>query len=332
MYQLSKYIYLLIFIKGRLYRVLVTIKEIADKCGVSIATVSRAFTPNSVINPQTKDKILKVAKELDYRPNIMARGLKNSNTQTVGIIVPSIDNYFYLDVLKHIEYCLHKYGYRLIVSFIQRGGYGEKEALNTIEDSRADALIFSPRNTENSDIVNRLKNKIHMLQLFTAPYNDISSIIMDDVYGTKIATEHLISNGYKRILYIGGDERVQGYYEALENAGIEIDENLVSLNWGISEEDVKQKILSLNPSAIIGVARQAETAWCAITSLNIHIPFIAYDDVNWVKMFDITAVAHPLDEIAENIVEYIISCIEQKSNQSINKIIKPFLIERSSSK
>ena len=313
---------------------MITIKDIADKCGVSIATVSRAFSSNSIISPHTKEKILKTAEELGYRPNLMARGLKNSKTQTVGIIIPSIDNYFYLDVLKHLELNLHKFSYRLLINFIQHNGYNEADALCAMEDSQTDALIFSPRNTQNSEIVNRLKNKTNLLQLFTAPYKDISSVVTNDVYGVKKATEYLISNGYSRILYVGGDERVKGYFNALSNAGIIADNDLVLLNWENSPEIIKEKIISKKADAVIGIARQAETVWHALSRLykdnHLNIPFIAYDDVNWVKMLDISAVAHPLDKIAEYIVEYIISRNKNNSEKLYKKIVKPFLIKRSS--
>ena len=175
-----------------------------------------------------------------------------------------------------------------------------------------------------------------MLQLFTAPYNDISGIVMDDKYGVRIAMDHLISRGYKRILYIGGDNRVKGYYEALAAAEIPADESLVSLNWSVSEAEICDKIKKLHPDAILGIARQAQTAWCALCALQREgipeLPFVAYDDVNWVKMFNITAVAHPLQEIAETVTQYIFACITSDSNEYTHRVIKPFLIERLTSK
>ena len=308
---------------------MITIKDVAKECGVSIATVSRAFTADAVIKADTRRFVIETAERLGYRPNILARGLKNSRTQMVGMIIPSIDNHFYLDVLKYIECELHNHGYRLTVSFIQYGVYDEKDALATIEDSHVDVLIFSPRNTDNRDTIMRMNKNIQMLQLFTAPYNEIPGILMDDEYGTGIATEHLISRGYKRILYVGGDERIEGYYATLAKAGIAVDNSLVSLNWGITDDEAADLIKRTSPSAILGVARQAETAWRALTSLkkNTTIPFVAYDDVNWVKILDITAVSHPLEEIAQTVVNYIM-----KNETDVRKIIKPYLSERSSSK
>lgn len=314
---------------------LVTIKELARECGVSIATVSRAFNPNSVIRPDTREKILKTAAEMGYRPNLMARGLKNARTQTVGMIIPSIDNYFYLDILKPIELSLHSRGYRLLVSFLQYGGYDEKAALSTMRDSHVDALIFSPRNIDNRALVEAMQKEMFVMQLFTAPYEDISSLIMDDVYGAELGTEHLLSLGCRKILYVGGDSRVEGYYSALAKAGIEADSRLISLDWGITTERVREKILSLNPDAVIAVARQAETAWRAITSLRKEnrvawdIPFIAYDDVNWVRMFDITAIAHPLSQIADFVTDSIEASQHSDEKTLFRQVIKPFLIRRS---
>lgn len=272
---------------------------------------------------------------MGYRPNLMARGLKNARTQTVGIIIPSIDNYFYLDILKYIELSLHSRGYRLLVSFIQYGGYDEKAALSTMRDSHVDALIFSPRNTDNRALVEDMQKEMFVMQLFTAPYEEISSLVMDDVYGAELGTSHLLSLGCRKILYVGGDNRVEGYYNALKKAGIEPDDALVSLDWSITSDAVREKIVTLNPDAVMAVARQAETAWCAITSLRKEkgiawdIPFIAYDDVNWVRMFDITAVAHPLAEIADFVTDSIDSSQNSDEKFFLRKTIKPFLIRRS---
>ena len=311
---------------------MITIKDVAKECGVSIATVSRAFTADAVINTDTRRFVIETAERLGYRPNVLARGLKNSRTKMVGMIIPSIDNHFYLDVLKYIECELHNHGYRLTVSFIQYDVYNEKDALATIEDSHVDVLIFSPRNTDNRDTIMRMSKNMQMLQLFTAPYDEIPGIVMDDEYGTELAAEHLISKGYRRILYVGGDERVEGYYKALAKAGIAADNSLVSLDWGITASEAADLIQRTSPSAILGIARQAETAWRALTELKKNnavedIPFVAYDDVNWVKMLDITAVSHPLEEIAQTVVNYIM-----QNENNVRKIIKPFLSERSSSK
>ncbi len=311
------------------------ITDVARMCGVSIATVSRAFSKDSVIKQETRIKILTAAESMGYTPNMVARGLKRSRSQTVGIIIPSIDNYFYIDALKYIEIELQKRGYRLIVSFIYHGVTEERDALEAMSSARLEALILFPRSRINEDYIKKLSIHTKIIQLFTAPYDGYDSLVTDDIYGTEIAARYLTERGHRRILYIGGDARVKGYENALAEQNIAFDPALVSLEWLLDEKILSDMIRSAQPTAVISVARQAEAAWRALSRMKIPVPdslsFIAYDDVNWVKMLNITAVSHPLEEIASTLIErlfYIIGC--ESEPQKIT--VRPFITERESVK
>lgn len=285
-----------------------TIKEVAQAAGVSIASVSRAFKEDAVINPQTRAHILKIADKLNYRPNLVARGLKRSRSQAIGIIIPSIDNYFYVDLLKQLDIALKRQQYRLMVSFIQHGGSDEKEALAAMAASQVEAIIFSPRNRDNAGLVQQLKANTSLLQLFTAPYPELDSLVMDDGSAVADAARYLMERGHQRILYVGGDGRFEGFVQAKQAAGCPAGPEWLCLGWPEAEE-VARRIRSLQPTAILAVARQAEAAWHALKLLGLRIPedisLIAYDDVNWVRMLDITAVAHQFGQIADMAVNQI---------------------------
>lgn len=311
------------------------IMDVARTCGVSIATVSRAFNKDSVIKAETRIKILETAEAMGYTPNMVARGLKRSKSQTVGIIIPSIDNYFYIDALKYIEIELQKRGYRLIVSFIFHGVTEERDALEAMSSARLEALIVFPRSRINEDYIKKLTMQSKIIQLFTAPYDEYDSLVIDDVYGIEIAARYLIDRGHRRILYIGGDSRVKGYENVFAERGIEYDPALISLEWLLDGQKISDIIKSTEPTAIIAVARQAEAVWCALNHMKTIIPddisFIANDDVNWVKMFGITSVSHPLEEIASRLIERLFFIINNGSEpQKIT--IRPFITERSSVK
>jgi len=311
------------------------IMDVARTCGVSIATVSRAFNKNSVIKADTRIKILETAEAMGYTPNMVARGLKRSKSQTVGIIIPSIDNYFYIDALKYIEIELQKRGYRLIVSFIFHGVTEEHEALEAMSSARLEALIIFPRTRINEDYIKKLSMQSKIIQLFTAPYDEYDSLVIDDVYGIESAVRYLIDRGHRRILYIGGDSRVKGYKNVFDERGIQYNPALISLEWLLDEQKISELIKSTEPTAVIAVARQAEAVWCALNHMKTAIPddisFIANDDVNWVKMFGITSVSHPLEEIALRLIERLFFIISNESEpQKIT--IRPFITERTSVK
>ena len=124
---------------------MINMKDLAKACGVSVATVSRVINADPAVKPATKEKVMAAAERLGFSPNLAARSLKLSKSRTVGIIIPSINNYFYIDILKYIEAELRKRGYRLLVSFIYHGVTEERDALEAMSSARLEALIIFPR-------------------------------------------------------------------------------------------------------------------------------------------------------------------------------------------
>ncbi|MHC1694920.1 MAG: LacI family DNA-binding transcriptional regulator [Eubacteriales bacterium] len=311
------------------------IKDVAKQCGVSIATVSRAFDKGSAINADTRERILKYCAEINFRPNIVARGLKRSKTQTVGIIIPSIDNYFYMGLLKYVEAELFRHGYRTLVSFIQHGVSEERDCLESMYDFHVEGLILSPRSRINEELLRDFSSSAAIMQLFTAPYEEYDSVIMDDEDGVKQAVLHLLDKGHRRILYLGGDPRVSGYFAAYGEYGLECDSSLVVREKNISPDAAAVLIKQKAPSAVLAVARNAESAWLGIKQLGLSIPgdisFIAYDDINWMKMLGVTAVSHPLEDIAGAVCRRLIVLLEARERQAAERVVlKSVLTHRES--
>jgi DNA-binding LacI/PurR family transcriptional regulator len=315
---------------------MINMKDLAKACGVSVATVSRVINADPAVKPETREKVLAAAKRLGFTPNLAARSLKLAKSRTVGIIIPSISNQFYYEILGYIEAELNKRGYHLLVSFIQHGVTTERDALEAMSSARLEALILSPRTCDNGEYLRMLSSQLNtkIVQIFTAPFEEYGSLVVDDFYGTYEATRYLIEHGHRRIMYIGGDNRAGGYKSALEAAGLSYDPSLVSLDWLLEEDIVAEMITSKGPTAIIAVARQAEVTWRALRKLKLSVPddisFIAFDDVKWVGMFDITAIAHPLTEIASVLAKQLFYAIDNPDAPPEKTVIKPYLIERSS--
>lgn len=310
------------------------ITELARQCGVSTATISRAFDKNSVMKESTRKKILDTARDYNYSPNLIARSLKKNRTQTVGFVIPSVDNHFYINVLKYIEIELKKYDYRLIISFIQEGVQTENEAISVMLASHVDALIFVPTDSNNSENIRQISNNTYFIQLFGQKYDFLDSVFMDDRNGVKIAVDYLIKKGHRKILYSSECPQYDMYEQAFRENGIEPDFEYILKPYSTVEE-VSQKILILKPSAVLGVALHCETAWRAVRSLGYNVPenisFMAYDDLNWINMLGITAISHNYIDIAENVVKLIMQNLKQK--QQIRHImLMPYITERSSIK
>ena len=105
---------------------MITIQDLARECQVSIATISRAFSPTARINPETREKILKKARELHYVPNTVARSLQGRQTHAVGLIIPEISNSFYISAIQKMEAQYRENGYHFMIGFYQPGTSNER--------------------------------------------------------------------------------------------------------------------------------------------------------------------------------------------------------------
>lgn len=314
--------------------IIVTLKDVAKACGVSVSTVSRAFDKNSRISQPVRQKILSCASELGYTPNLIARSLKNNRSMTIALIIPSIENRFYIDVLQHLELTLHQYGYRLIVAFVQEGVSTERDCLEMTASAHVDGIILLPQDLTNKEYLDTLTKQLKVIQLFSAPYLQIDSVVMDDEKGTEMGTNYLLQRGHKRILYVGGEERIAGLWKAIDNAHISHDQ-VMALPWTVTIDQICNAIQKFHPTAVFAIASTSETAWSAIQQLELTIPedisLIAYDDTKWISLAGLTAIAHDLKEIATVLIAQMMHRLNGNDSSPVEHLVlDPFLIERKS--
>lgn len=204
----------------------VTIYDLAQKLNVSPATVSRGLNNHPSISDGTKKKIVAVAKASGYRINTFAVNLRKQKSNTIGIIVPKLNSYFMSTILAGVEKVANDSGYNLIIS--QSLESMEKEKLNaqTLYNSGVDALLVSLAydTVDYTHYQPYIQNKIPLIFIDRVPtLEDCPTIVIDNQLAGFEATEHLISQGCKNILYIGGNlkqavysERFLGYKAALK--------------------------------------------------------------------------------------------------------------------
>lgn len=210
----------------------VTLRELASRAGVSVATASFALNNDSRINPETRKRIHKLAKELGYVPDARGRALATRATRIVGVVVQGIRNPFYSEVVDAVKAAMEGGGYTVIL-----GSYGVDEEgliryIETFKSNIADGVIFAPgapRGTEQARLIGELAEFVPVVFIDGDEYSSIP-IVKPDVDGAAYqATQHLIQLGHRRIAYAGPllEERVNGYRRALAEHGIPVDESLV---------------------------------------------------------------------------------------------------------
>lgn len=313
---------------------IVTLKDIAKACDVSVSTVSRAFDKSSRISQPVRQRILSCASEMGYTPNLIARSLKSNRTMNIALIIPTIENRFYIDVLKHLEIHLHQYGYRLIVSFIQPGITTERECLEMMAAAQVDGIIMIPEHTTDEAYIMNLAEKVKIIQLFSNPYSQIDSIIMDDDGGAEAGTEYLLRHNHRRILFVGGENRRNGFWRAINAAGIPHAEVQTLRNLA-SVDEIRATVQDFRPTAIFSIGDSNETVWTALQQLELSIPndisLMVYDNTKWISLIGLTAVAHNLEEIASASVQQLLRRLnEDEDSPAIHTVLNPFIVERKS--
>jgi len=280
----------------------ITIKDIAKRANVSYSTVSRALQNSPKISAETKEKIWKIAKELNYIPNITARELSSRKTTTVGFIYTSTGKTSLDPMMEGIEDTITKEGFQLL-SFNSRENVGaEHDYLRFLHEKRVEGILIFPVVTDEGNNLSYLKSLVEskipvvMIDRYF-PELDTDYVVSDNFKGAYEATTHLIKLGHRKIGYITGQkcltsvcDRLKGYEKALQNYDIDYQEELVKkvspkpvLSIEKSYETTKE-LLKEGPTAIFTYNEIATIgALKAIREENINIPeelaFVSFDEV-----------------------------------------------------
>ncbi len=215
----------------------ITIKDIARILGISPSTVSRALKDHPDINSDTKKAVNELARKLKYQPNAVALSLKNSRSNTIGIIIPEIVHYFFSSVISGIEDIASQRGYTVIICQSNESFDREVANANALLSHRVDGILISvSKQTNTFTHFQNLQEGGIPLVFFDriAPEINADQVIIDDIEASYHATRHLIENGCKRIAHFAGPQslligrnRLQGYINALTEAGLPVDNRLI---------------------------------------------------------------------------------------------------------
>lgn len=256
-----------------------TIYDISKKLNVSVATVSRALNDHPRISEATKDLVRKTAKEMNYKQNNLAKALKSGETKNVGIIVPYINTNFFSSVIRGIEEELSPHGYHVIICQSHEDVNIEKRHLNTLLNAQVDGIFMSlSKTTLDTEHIQNILDTSNTPIIFFDRKKDIagiSTVTIDDYRGGYIATEHLISEGYKNICHFAGDlnleiyqNRLNGYKQALSDHHLTIkNENIIttgsSIDAGIeaiktlwNKKSIPDAIFSSSDFAALGACQE----------------------------------------------------------------------------
>ncbi len=265
----------------------VTIKHIAAALNISISTVSRALHDAYDVSPETRQKVLALAEQLDYNPNPFAVSLVKHETKIIGVLLPEIATPYFSMVVKGIQDVAYNAGYNVMFFISDESFEREKIILKRLSINSLDGLIAAVSvETHTSEHFQKLMAKGLPIVFFDRVLSDIntSKVVQDDYRGAYNATLHLIQQGCKRIAHLGGpkhlvnaQKRAQGYLDALSDNGMEMKKNLV-VHSGFTQDDGLRdmsKLLGLKPlpDAVFAVNdRKAIGAMLALRRYGYKVP------------------------------------------------------------
>jgi LacI family transcriptional regulator, galactose operon repressor len=215
----------------------VTIKDLAKELDISPSTVSRALKDHPDISPETKRLVKQLAEQMNYKPNLIAQGLRKSKTNTIGVIVPELIHFFFSTVISGIENVAYARGYNVILCQSDENYDREVTDTRALWNSRVDGMLVSlSRQTIKFDHFQELLDEELPMVFFDRITDELktSQVIVDDYLGAYKAVELLINKGCKKIVHLAGPEnleisknRLKGYSDALESHDLVVDQQYI---------------------------------------------------------------------------------------------------------
>ncbi|MGC8971698.1 MAG: LacI family DNA-binding transcriptional regulator [bacterium] len=331
-----------------------TIKEVAERAGVSVMTVSRVINNSKYVSQETRKRVEQAMKELGYVPNALAHGLITKKTHVLGLIISDITNPFFTTIARGVEDTAIKNGFNIILCNTDEDPEKEERYIELLLRKRVDGIILSPSNCNKNNGISLILSKNVPLVLIDRCIKglEVDCIYSDSFSGAYELTKYLIGLGHSRIGIIVGPkristaiERVKGYRKALNEAHISIDESLIRWGEKYSREDGYINTMSLlkmdnPPTAIFGGNRLITVGVLkAIRELRLKIPedisVVSFDEVEDISVTTpfLTVVSQNSYAIGIIAAEWLLKRIKGKDkplDPPQNIVLQPELIIRES--
>jgi LacI family transcriptional regulator len=332
-----------------------TIKDVADVAQVSITTVSHVINGTRYVSDELRARVEEAMTTLSYHPNGLARSLRVGQTKTIGLIVPDNSNLYFAEIARIIEDLGYQNGYSVILCNTDDMLEKETSYLDVLVNKMIDGIIFISAG-DSGENFHRLHSQNIPIVIADREFPDIAAdlVLLDNCTGGYLATRYLIGMGHRRIACISGSslltpsaQRVDGYRQAMREAGLEIAPNTIlpgDFRFQSGEACMDQLLESTveRPTAVF--VCNDMMAMGAIRSVRKHglqlpadISIVGFDNILLAQAFfpALTTVAQPIQEMAETAVRLLIRQIQRKADprspaEYQRIVLKPVLIERDS--
>ena len=328
-----------------------TIYDVAARAGVSAATVSRVLNGGGTVSPALAERVQAAVQELSYRPNGVARNLRRRATTVWGLIISDIGNPFFTAIVRGVEDAAHDAGFSLVLCNSDDVLDKEQGYIQIALAEQMAGVIITPASEAESDLSLLLERGIPVVAVDRRlGRHDVDTVVGDNVRGARLAIEHLLESGCRRIACITGptqtttaQERLEGYRQAITTAGLKVDPSLIMIE-NFKEDggyEGAERLLRLDtPPDGMFVANNLMTVGAleALMDAGVEIPrdllLVGFDDIPWARLTRprLTTVAQPTYEMGHEAGRLLAARLSSDPGLARTVILSPTLQVRESSR
>lgn len=327
-----------------------TIHDVAREAGVSISTVSRVIQGASNVLPETRERVEQVIRQLNYHPNRLAQQFRVQQTRCILVIVPSIGNTFYAEILSGIESVANKQGYTILLVDSHADANIEERCYDMLAQKLVDGIITFSTGIQKDKLKQLAKQYPIVIACRYFADNEIANVTIDNIKAIKAMTSYMLNLGHKRVAYLAGpqdillyQDRCKGFEEAIKERGYQVTPEQIihcdaSIPGGYEAISALMNNARLNFSSI--VSSGDTMAIGAIRALNDHgirvpedVAVAGFDDIELSSLFNptLTTVRQPKQLIGARSMEKLLDLIAGKELINRRDIVNYELVIRESS-
>jgi DNA-binding LacI/PurR family transcriptional regulator len=316
-----------------------TIKDVAKKANVSVATVSRVINNTGYVNTETRKLVEVAIKDLGYVPNELARSLFRKTSNIIGLMVPHISTYFFAELIETIENAVTEKGYKLMIFNSKDDLVLEKKYINVMSQYNIDGLILVA-NTRNAK--SYLQLDIPVLTIDHILDQSIPSITSNNVQGGELAAQLLIKSNPKKVIHFRGPsdlitvvDRAKGFYKVMDEHNIDV--YSFDLDFKTPDIDDIEMFIKKHPD-VDGIFCSSDIiaiyAISVLQRLGYQIPndveVIGFDNIELANVLfpKLTSIAQPIEDIGAHAINYLMAMIKKKELKEKHIMLPVNLIER----
>ena len=322
-----------------------TIRDVAERAGVSPMTASRVLSGRGYASEAARDAVQGAAAELGYRPNSIARALVQGSTRSIGLVVSDVENPFFAGAARAIADALEVGGYTVLLTNSDEDPEREERLVEALRSRQIDGLIVAPAAGSSRHLVRAVADGVPLVQIDRAVRGlEADAVLVDNGHGAAVAVDHLVALGHRRIACVSDPhalgsarERLEGFRRAARRHGLD---PLVVEAAGVTQGDGRAatvRALELAPTALFTTSNfMTAGAMHAVTGQGLAIgrdvALIGFDDLDWTTLVDppITVVAQPVAELGRTAATLLVARLGPGAHAPRRVRLKTALVVRQS--